>query len=96
MDSENKCIRVFVDGQVQGVGFRYFAQRTALKLDVLGWVRNTFDGKVEVMAVGNQESLEQFISDLRRGPASSYVAGVKVDWREPSGAFSGFHIRPTV
>ena len=52
-------------GQVQGVGFRFTAQRIAMRYDICGHIRNTFDGKVEVLAQGDSEDINDFVQDLR-------------------------------
>ncbi len=65
-----------VSGRVQGVGYRWFTVRTAEELSVRGWVRNTADGKVEVLAVGDVEKLEAFERRLWKGPSLSHVDNV--------------------
>ena len=52
-------------GRVQGVGFRFTAQRIAIRYELSGYVRNTFDGKVEVLAQGDSEDVDDFLQDLR-------------------------------
>jgi acylphosphatase len=69
--------RWFVRGQVQGVGYRYFAQRAALDLGLTGYARNLDDGRVEVYAVGRAEKLEELAGMLHRGPRWSDVRGVE-------------------
>jgi len=58
---------------VQGVGFRWFVHREASELDLRGWVRNTEDGDVEVVAVGNDADLAELRASLRKGPRGSRV-----------------------
>jgi len=58
---------------VQGVGFRWFVQREASELDLRGWVRNTEEGEVEVVASGAPEYLAELRASLRRGPRGSRV-----------------------
>ncbi len=70
---ETQAKRFFVSGRVQGVGFRFFAERTAASLGVGGYVRNLYDGRVEVYAVGSAEQLDALKSALRRGPRMSAV-----------------------
>jgi len=62
-----------VQGRVQGVGFRWFVQREAGQLDLRGWVRNTEEGEVEVVASGTVEELAKLRASLRRGPRGSRV-----------------------
>lgn len=73
---EKQAKRFFVSGRVQGVGFRFFAERTAGILGVGGYVRNLFDGRVEVYAIGSVEQLNALNVALRRGPRMAYVERV--------------------
>jgi len=57
-----------------------------------GWVRNCWNGNVEVLAEGPQGILEQFIDDLRRGPHLSNVTNVQIEWGEPTNKFSTFFV----
>ena len=68
-----------VKGRVQGVGFRWFVHREAAALELNGWVRNTEDGHVEVMASGDAESLDELKQALRRGSRGSRVDAVIVN-----------------
>jgi acylphosphatase len=68
--------RWFVRGNVQGVGFRYFAQKTASLLGLTGYTRNLDDGSVEVYAVGSKEKLDEMAGHLRMGPRWADVRGV--------------------
>jgi acylphosphatase len=69
--------RYFVRGRVQGVGYRYFAQRAAAQLGVRGYVRNLDDGRVEVYAVGTPEQLSELAGLLWTGPRFGSVRGVE-------------------
>ncbi|MGP8252840.1 MAG: acylphosphatase [Terracidiphilus sp.] len=66
-------LHFLVQGRVQGVGFRWFVQREASELDLKGWVRNTEDGDVEVLAAGEARDLDELRASLRRGPRGSRV-----------------------
>lgn len=66
--------RYLIGGRVQGVGFRFFAQRTASRLGLSGWVRNLPDGGVEAEAQGDPDSVSAFESALRQGPRGALVA----------------------
>ncbi|MFN4215428.1 acylphosphatase [Exiguobacterium sp.] len=59
--------RLIVSGRVQGVGFRYFAQSTALAYKLKGWVRNLSDGTVEIHVEGEESNYESFKQALRDG-----------------------------
>lgn len=66
-------LHFLIQGRVQGVGFRWFVQREASELELRGWVRNTEDGDVEVVAAGEAEDLQELRASLRRGPRGSRV-----------------------
>jgi acylphosphatase len=68
--------RYFVSGFVQGVGYRYFAMRTAQRLGLAGYARNLSDGRVEVYAAGCVSKLAEFRKELERGPQGASVAAV--------------------
>ncbi len=70
---EKQARRFYVSGRVQGVGFRFFVERTASALGLGGFVRNLFDGRVEVYAIGSAEQLEALKNELRRGPRMASV-----------------------
>jgi acylphosphatase len=66
-------LHFLIQGRVQGVGFRWFVHREASQLDLRGWVRNTEDGEVEVVAHGKEADLAELRASLRRGPRGSRV-----------------------
>jgi len=66
-------VHFLIQGRVQGVGFRWFVQREASELNLRGWVRNTEDGDVEVVAAGEAADLDELRSSLRRGPRGARV-----------------------
>ncbi|MCS7104857.1 MAG: acylphosphatase [Thermofilaceae archaeon] len=84
---------IFVEGMVQGVGFRYSMQRIARRLGVKGWVKNLRDGRVEAVLEGPRERVEELIEWAKRGPSWAVVDRVEVIWEEYTGEFSDFEIR---
>lgn len=80
---------------MQGVGFRQFVFTTAVKLNLCGWVRNTYDGDVEVVAEGSPDVLDEFLTALRKGPRMAFVTNVYYDYLPASGEFSDFRVRST-
>jgi acylphosphatase len=66
-------LHFLIQGRVQGVGFRWYVHREASELDLRGWVRNTEEGEVEVMAAGEAADLAELRASLRRGPRGSRV-----------------------
>jgi acylphosphatase len=80
-----------VRGRVQGVGYRFFAERAARDLGVRGWVRNLPDGSVEAVAEGEDEAIVRFLERLRQGPRGSRVESLAEDDLSVSG-FASFEI----
>lgn len=88
-----KVARKFlIGGEVQGVGYRFFAQRAAARHQVLGYVRNLPDGRVEALAEGTLESVEAFKHDLATGPAYARVENVEEINLDPAGNYASFRI----
>jgi acylphosphatase len=84
--------RFVVRGRVQGVGFRWFVEREASVLGVYGWVRNNFDGNVEVLATGTREQLNQLRGKLRQGPRAARVDEVDESEARPVEGLKTFRI----
>ena len=84
--------KYYIKGVVQGVGFRFFVQRSAAKHQIRGFVRNLPDGRVEVYAESGEEAVKRFYEDLLTGPAYSRVDEIEEIVTEPTGTFSTFLI----
>jgi len=84
-----------IRGRVQGVGFRYFAEHVALANGLSGWVRNRWNGDVETEVEGPREAVEEYLRQVRRGPALARVMEVEETWEEGGGRHKGFLLRPT-
>jgi acylphosphatase len=89
--------RILVEGVVQGVGYREFTRRAALRLNVSGWVRNRSDGAVEALARGSPAAVEALVAEMRQGPRFAIVDNLSViDHDEPGGNDEEtFVIKPT-
>ena len=88
-----KVARKFIiSGDVQGVGYRFFAQRAAARHQVLGYVRNLSDGRVEALAEGDAASVESFKHELATGPAFASVTTVEEINVEPTNSYTLFRI----
>jgi acylphosphatase len=88
--------RYFVSGMVQGVGFRYFTQDAAEKLQVSGFVRNLGDGRVEVFAMATPRQHAELRTMLERGPRFSSVSAVQEEPATPDPQYEGgFFINPS-
>lgn len=88
-----KQVYIVIKGRVQGVGFRYFALHKAEELQIKGWVRNTFDGKVEMEASGESENLNTFIDWMKMGPARAIIHTFSVSDIAPQRDFTNFTVR---
>ena len=86
------CIRIVVSGKVQGVAFRHFAKTNALELGINGTARNLPNDKVEIMAQGEKERLEKFISILKKGPERAVVENISFEQADCAKKFEGFEI----
>ena len=81
-----------ITGRVQGVGFRYFAEGRANQLGVAGYVKNCWDGSVEVYAIADEVTLEQFKRQLAEGPRSARVAALEESEEAVNSRYTGFVI----
>jgi acylphosphatase len=93
MAAKQEARRWFVRGRVQGVGYRYFAQRAAESLGLAGYVRNLDDGRVEVYAAGPGKKLSELAGMLYRGPRWADVRGVDEE-QAAIQEYGSFHIEP--
>jgi acylphosphatase len=84
--------KFIISGFVQGVGYRFFAQRAAARHQVRGYVCNLKDGRVEVLTEGNEKEVEDFKHDLTAGPKFSKVEHLEEIVLEPSNLYSSFRI----
>ncbi|HEY6191961.1 MAG TPA: acylphosphatase [Bacteroidota bacterium] len=84
---------IIVQGMVQGVGFRFFVHRSALRSGLEGYVRNLFNGEVEIEVEGDRSLIEELIKEVTVGPRAADVTHVKVDWKKPEHQFRRFEIR---
>lgn len=84
--------KFFVRGEVQGVGYRFFAQRAAARHQVVGYVRNCPDGTVEALVEGPAANVEAFKEDLLTGPQWAVVDQVEEIVLEPTGSYSAFRV----
>jgi acylphosphatase len=94
-DPVDQRARVYlrIKGRVQGVGFRFSAVDEAHRLGVTGWVRNTYEGDVEVAAEGSRDRLQQLVTWCHAGPGGALVTGVEEQWLSYAGEFDAFRIR---
>ncbi len=87
---QRRQIVAYAKGRVQGVGYRAFCADEAMRLNVDGYARNLSDGRVEIVAEGDEATLRRFVERLREGPALARVDEVSYRWEEPTGEYRGF------
>ena len=91
-ENDNTRAHVFVSGRVQGVSFRWYTQRQAQELDLTGWVRNLWDGRVEAIFEGDEKAVKDVVAWCHQGPPSARVDELEIKYEAPSGEFKGFRI----
>jgi acylphosphatase len=84
---------IIVEGRVQGVGYRDYAQRRAASLGLTGYVMNLKDGRVRLRVEGEREVIEDFMRQLEKGPPLSLVSRVSTRWLLPTRRFASFDVR---
>ena len=92
MVSPRRRIIALARGRVQGVGYRAFCADEAVLLGLEGFARNLPDGRVQVIAEGDESRLRQFVARLRTGPPLSRVDDVTFRWEDPTGEYQGFEV----
>lgn len=85
-------VHVYYSGMVHGVGFRFTAEREAAGLGLTGWVKNLADGRVEVIAEGDEAALNKFLEMVKKS-MGRYINDIDIEWQEAAGKFSGFEIK---
>jgi acylphosphatase len=93
MPDKVKTFKILLSGRVQGVGFRFFVEPRAKKYNIAGYVRNTFNNKVEVVCQGEKENLELFIKEIKKGPTFSIVRNVDIEEIKNPQNYSVFEIK---
>ena len=88
-----KRMTVHFSGTVQGVGFRFTAERVARGFSVAGYVRNLPDGRVQLLAEAEEEELKNFLKAICKSYMSHYIRDVQTAWSEPENEFQHFSIR---
>lgn len=87
-----KQAHVLISGSVQGVGYRFFVKSWARTYGVVGWVKNSLEGKVEAVFQGEEKSIEDLIAKCRKGPFLAEVKDIAVNWEEGGDEFGDFKV----
>src|SRR5439155_25702408 len=89
---KRKRLQIFYSGRVQGVGFRYTVKTVACGFDITGTVRNLPDGRVELIAEGDNTELEEFRKALQDSEVGGFIRNEEISWSDAGGKFRGFEI----
>ena len=89
---KRRRLHIFYSGRVQGVGFRYTVKSVAAGFEATGKVRNLPDGRVELMAEGDQSELEEFRKAIQDSEVGGFIRNEEVNWTDAKGEFRGFEI----
>jgi len=87
-----KQVHIYYSGRVQGIGFRFTAERMAQELGVGGWVKNLSDGRVEVIAEAQEDKLKEFIAQINK-TFSQYIQDIDINWQPAMGEFRDFGVK---
>ncbi len=91
--NETARVHVWVNGRVQGVGFRAFVQQSGAISGLTGWVRNVGYDQVEAVAEGPRPVVERFVQAMRVGPRAARVDEARVEWEVPTGEYTDFGVK---
>ena len=83
---------LYYSGRVQGVGFRYTAERLAGELALVGWVKNLPDSRVEILCEGPKEKIDLFIESIKQSQLGPYIKKTICNWEAPTGEFKDFSV----
>jgi acylphosphatase len=86
-----KRVHIYYSGMVQGVGFRFMAETIAGNLGLTGWVKNLKDGRVEVVAEGEETALNEFLGKIKKR-MQHYISDADAFWQEATGEFTEFEV----
>ena len=90
--SDYQRAHVFYSGRVQGVGFRYTAERLALELRVVGWVKNLPDNRVELVCEGPAKKVRSLLDQIRQSVLGRYIQKADCRWEDPTYEFQDFRV----
>ncbi|MDD3013924.1 MAG: acylphosphatase [Candidatus Gastranaerophilales bacterium] len=86
-------VHVYISGRVQGVGYRYSTVHQAQSLELTGWVKNTYDRKVEAIFEGDENAVEQMLKWCQNGPSMAFVTNIEIHKSSYTGKFNSFVIK---
>ena len=91
MPKEQRVIRIH--GKVQGVGYRFFATRTARRLGLKGHIANNRDGTVDAVVEGERETIDEWLEELKEGPRYAEVTKIDQETKDFTGRLGDFDVK---
>jgi acylphosphatase len=89
---EKHRLLMVYSGRVQGVGFRFTTKQLATGFEVTGTIKNLDDGRVELIAEGVKQELEEFVTAIREAGLARFIKDESVVWGPATGQYRGFEI----
>lgn len=86
-------VHLIISGRVQGVGYRYSTLAKAQELGLTGWVKNTFDRKVEAILEGDKSDIDIMVKWCYEGPSMAFVSNIEIFTEKYTGEFQSFTIK---
>lgn len=90
--NKEKCLHIYFEGRVQGVGFRYTSRYLANRYNLKGWVKNLVDGRVEMIVQGEEEVLNAFLGDLKK-EFLNHITNIEIEELTPQSYLPRFEIK---
>ncbi len=90
---ETVQVRILIEGKLQGMNFRYKTQDRAKELDLVGFVRNLSDGRIEIEVQGDKPNVEQLLDWCQEEPHSSQIKSILYRYDEPNKGYTDFIVR---
>ncbi len=92
-ETVTKQAHIFIEGRVQGVGFRHFTKTNARERGLNGWVKNRSDGRVEAVFEGPKEQVMEMVEQCQQGPGSAHVENIDLKWEEADKKLNSFKVK---
>jgi len=87
-----KCFEILFEGRVQGVGFRNFALTRAVRHNIKGYVKNTYEGNLEIICCGEEDDINKFIHEIKKGPSFAFISKTRINEYANTADFEDFRI----
>jgi acylphosphatase len=86
-------VRILIEGRLQGANFRFNAQKEASRLNLVGFIRNLADGRIEIEAQGEQDQVDKILAWCQEEPHGSQIKSILFRYDDPINRYSEFNVR---